>query len=136
MIKSKFGLNGRREMRETDVLELKVRRPGASGLKPNSTSDRNSTSAWETGSLHRVNGPIDFLTYDLENCLQIPVIDRTGLGGRFDYDLKWDDELKWDSTGRRHLSNPDGLKQALLDQLGLELVPSRESIEMLVVEKK
>jgi len=27
------------------------------------------------------------------------------------------------------------LKQAVLDQLGLELVPSRESIEMLVVEK-
>ena len=123
MIKSKFGPFARHELRETDVLELKVKRPDAPGLKLSSTSDGNSTSAWETGSLHRVNGPISFLTYDLENCLQTPVIDRTGLVGRFDYDLKWDDEVAWDSAGRRHFSNPDGLKQALLNQLGLELVP-------------
>ena len=136
LIKSKFGFSGRIEKREMDVLVLRVRHPGAAGLKLNSISDRNSTSAWETGSLHRVNGPISYLAYDLENCLQAPVIDRTGLTGRFDYDLKWEDEIVWDNTGRRHFNNPDGLKQALLDQLGLELVPGREPIEVLVVEKK
>jgi uncharacterized protein (TIGR03435 family) len=31
--------------------------------------------------------------------------------------------------------DPAGLKQALLDQLGLELVPTNMPIEMLVVEK-
>ncbi len=136
MIKAKFGFTGRLEMRTTDLLVLRVRRPGAPGLKPNSTTGGNSTSKWETGSLHRVDGPISYLTFDLENCLEVPVIDRTGLGGRFDYDLRWEDELKWDSTGRKHLSNPDGLKAALLDQLGLELVPAREPLEMLVVTKK
>jgi uncharacterized protein (TIGR03435 family) len=136
MIKSKYGFNGRMETRDMDVLELKVRYPGAAGLKPSSANDRNSTSTWETGSLHRVNGLISYLTYDLENCLQVPVIDGSGLTGRFDYDLKWNDELVWDKTGRRHFSNPDGLKQALLNQLGLELVPAREPIEVLVVEKK
>src|SRR5579862_965767 len=136
MIKSKFGFFARHEMRETDVLELRVKRPNAAGLKPSSTSDGNSTSAWETGSLHRVNGPISFLIYDLENCLQMPVIDRTGLVGRFDYDLKWDDAVAWDSTGRRHFTNPDGLKRALLNELGLELVSARESLDILVVTKK
>jgi hypothetical protein len=43
--------------------------------------------------------------------------------------------MKWDGTGHYYFSNPDGLKRVVLDQLGLELVPSRESIEMLVVEK-
>jgi hypothetical protein len=43
--------------------------------------------------------------------------------------------MKWDGTGRFYFSNPDGLKQAVLDQLGLDLVPSREPTEMLVVEK-
>ena len=33
------------------------------------------------------------------------------------------------------LGDLDLLNKALLDQLGLELVPSREPIEMLVVEK-
>jgi uncharacterized protein (TIGR03435 family) len=44
--------------------------------------------------------------------------------------MKWDD-----STGRFYFTNPDGLKQAVLDQLGLELVPSQEPIEFLVVER-
>jgi uncharacterized protein (TIGR03435 family) len=135
MIKAKFGLKGRHEMRETDVLESKMKRPNATGLKPNSTYEQNSSSTAGIGSLHRVNGPMSYLAFDLEHCLQIPVIDRTGLAGRFDYDVKWDDELKWDDTGRSHFSNLDGLKQALLDQLGLELVPARETLDMLVVEK-
>lgn len=67
--------------------------------------------------------------------LHIPVVDRTGLVGRFDVDLTWDDEKKWDDSGRYYFTNPEGLKQAVLDQLGLELVPSREPTEMLVVEK-
>ena len=50
------------------------------------------------------------------------------MAGGFDMNVKWDDT---DKANR----NVDGLKQALLDQLGLELVPSREPIEMLVVEK-
>ena len=54
--------------------------------------------------------------------------DRTGLADRFDIDLKWDER------DRQH-RNSEGLKQVLLDHLGLELVPGRESIDMLVVEK-
>ncbi|HVU07228.1 MAG TPA: TIGR03435 family protein [Verrucomicrobiae bacterium] len=135
MIRSKYGLVGLRKTRETDVLLLTVRRPNASGLKPNFTGGIETSTA-KTGSLSRVNGPIRSLAFDLENCLQIPVIDQTGLTGRFNYDLEWDDQLEWDNdTGRNHISNPEGLKQALLDQLGLELVPTNMPIEMLVVEK-
>jgi uncharacterized protein (TIGR03435 family) len=64
----------------------------------------------------------------LELYLGTPVVDRTGLAGGFDMDVKWNDT---DKANR----NVDGLKQALLDQLGLELVPARETIEMLVVER-
>jgi uncharacterized protein (TIGR03435 family) len=59
--------------------------------------------------------------------LNIPVVDQTGLTGNFDFNLKW--KADW-----QHL-NIEGLKQAFIDQLGLELVPSREPIEMLIVEK-
>jgi uncharacterized protein (TIGR03435 family) len=135
MITQKFGITGRRETRETDVLLLTVKRHNAPGLKPTSSKDRNSLSSEDVGHLNRTDGPIGFLIWDLEGYLQVPVIDRTGLAGRFDVDLTWDDEMKWDGTGRFYFSNPDGLKQAVLDQLGLDLVPSREPTEMLVVEK-
>jgi len=64
----------------------------------------------------------------LKGRFKIPVIDQTGLSKQYDYYLKWDEK------DRDHL-NSTGLQRALLDQLGLELVPSREPIEMLVVEK-
>jgi uncharacterized protein (TIGR03435 family) len=61
----------------------------------------------------------------LEGNLQIPVIDQTGLTQTFDIDLKWN----------QHDPQHNTLKQALLDQLGLELVPTTKPVEMLVVEK-
>jgi len=125
-IKKRFGLVGRREMIETNVLVLTVRHSNAPGLKPNRTGGHNNNPQF--GEYSCVNQPISALIYFLELYLGTPVIDRTGLAGGFDMDVKWDDT---DKANR----NVDGLKQALLDQLGLELVPSRESIEMLVVEK-
>jgi uncharacterized protein (TIGR03435 family) len=137
MIKQKFGITGRRETRETDVLLLKVKWQNAPGLKPTPSKAGSSMSSefQGVGHLSCTDGPISSLIYGLQYYLQVPVVDRTGLAGRFDVDLTWDDEMKWDGTGHYYFSNPDGLKQVVLDQLGLELVPSREPIEMLVVEK-
>jgi uncharacterized protein (TIGR03435 family) len=53
------------------------------------------------------------------------VLDRTGLKGQYDITFKI----------KLNQQSMDILDHALLDQLGLELVPSREPIEMLVVEK-
>ena len=53
--------------------------------------------------------------------------DRSGLAGRFNVDLKWDEQVEGQA--------PDAFKEALFDQLGLELTPSREPVEMLVVER-
>jgi uncharacterized protein (TIGR03435 family) len=59
--------------------------------------------------------------------MEIPVLDQTGLTNNFDINIKWN-ALNW-------RQNPDGLRQAILNELGLELVSSREPIDMLVVEK-
>jgi len=67
------------------------------------------------------------LTAAIEYLADVPVIDRTGLTGNFSFDL---DCAETDLQNR----NWDKVNEAL-DQLGLELVPSREPIEMLVVEK-
>jgi uncharacterized protein (TIGR03435 family) len=135
-IENKYGLVGHRETREMDVLLLRVRRPNAPGLKPAAAPDSPSVSFWSTGHLRRSSGLIGQIVFDIQQNLQIPVVDQTGLTGRYDYDVKWDDELKWDDAGQWYYANTNGLKQAFLDQLGLELVSGREPIEVLVVEKK
>lgn len=135
-IESQYGLVGHRETREMDVMLLKVRRPNAPGLKPSAAPNSPSVSFWGLGHLRRSSGPIPYIVFDIQQNLQIPVVDQTGLTGRYDYDIKWDDELKWDDAGQWYYANTNGLKQALLDQLGLELVPGREPVEVVVVEKK
>jgi uncharacterized protein (TIGR03435 family) len=57
-----------------------------------------------------------------------PVVDETGLTEHYAIDLRWT-ELTGQTPGH------DTLKQALLNQLGLELVPGHQPVEMLVVEK-
>lgn len=63
-----------------------------------------------------------------ESAFETPVIDQTRLTNRYDIDLNWNE------TDYQH-PNLESLKQALLDQLGLELVPTNMPIEMLVVGK-
>jgi uncharacterized protein (TIGR03435 family) len=55
-------------------------------------------------------------------------VDQTGLTQHFHIDLRWDERGRGDPEH-------NALKQALLEQLGLELVPSSEPVEMLVVER-
>jgi uncharacterized protein (TIGR03435 family) len=122
-VKDKFGLIARRELIETNVLALTIRNRNTTGLRPSanrvdSFSNRDRASA----SYMCVNMPISNLAGFLEDYFRTPVVDQTRLTGTFDIVLNGN-------------STPEGLKRALLKELGLELVPSREPIEMLVVEK-
>ena len=68
----------------------------------------------------------------LEMYLAIPVIDQTGISAHFDIRLKLDmDQLPPDWKDHQ-LSD---FQPALVEQLGLKLIPARQSVKMLVVEK-
>jgi uncharacterized protein (TIGR03435 family) len=63
----------------------------------------------------------------LERCLDRPILDESGLTGRFDILVNWGDE-----DGSH--SDREGLKKALVQQLGIELLPDKRPLEMLVVQ--
>jgi uncharacterized protein (TIGR03435 family) len=63
----------------------------------------------------------------LERVFDKPVIDQTGLNGNFNIDLRWD---------ARQPDQEAAIKSALHERLGLEVVPAREALEMLVMEEK
>ncbi len=132
-IKKTFSLTGILETRDTDVLCLQTQSQGAAGLEPADLRRRNSregfgSSRSEAGLFSCKNQPLSSLRRFLEGRFKVPVLDQTGLTNRFDIDLKWDE------TDYQH-PNLDNLKTALLDQLGLELVPANMPVEMLVVQK-
>ena len=60
------------------------------------------------------------------------VVDHTGLTGKFDWEVQWvPDDLRVDAAKR-----PDGpsIFQAFRDQLGLKLEPTRDRVDVLVVD--
>jgi uncharacterized protein (TIGR03435 family) len=132
-LKRKLGLVGRREMETVDVLLLKARYPNAPGFKPAIPAKNDQYS--KSGVYHDSNGIIDTgaprfsgLAHYLESYFKMPVIDQTGITQRFGMHLTWKEK----SEER----NPDGLKQVLLTQLGLELTPARMPVEFLIMEER
>jgi uncharacterized protein (TIGR03435 family) len=130
--KKQLGFVGHREMRDTDVLVLKVRRPNAAGLKPPTGGGSDYSN---NGYYHCDNSPLSSdsgwypgISRFLEDYFEMPIIDQTGLIQNFCIDLRWNEQFGGDPSH-------DALKKALLDQLGLELVPANLPVEMLVVEK-
>ena len=132
-IKKQFGLAGRFEFVETNVLLLSVKNPKADGLK--ASSGGMIYEGNNPGHFAGTNQPLGVLSEMLEGRFRIPVVDQTGLTNRYDFNVTWDEYGK--KVGYRYPDYPnlDGLKQSLLDQLGLELVPTNMPIEMLVIEK-
>ena len=121
-----LGVVVRREMRDTDVLLLKMNHLGAPGLLPGGT--RSKDAAVAVGKLGYYDSPIHYLVQDLESHLLIPILDKTGLTNRYDMEFSSYYSNSPDERMQR-------AQQAMLRDLGLELVPSREKIEMLVVER-
>jgi uncharacterized protein (TIGR03435 family) len=115
-------LSVRKEKRQTDVLLLTLKRRNAGGLRRSAAARSQSSSRWMGDKYEGINVPLSTLVLFLQQRFNIPVVDQTGLAGQFDIDISW-----------RH-SYPDTLKQAVVNDLGLELVPGRIPIEMLMVE--
>jgi uncharacterized protein (TIGR03435 family) len=159
-IKSQFGIVGRFTTIQTNVLLLQVHSANASGLTISAPRNRSTAKTGtpvappatgtaakkpavysqnivgyinsgptgpppQTDQFNRTNQVISTLALFLENQLQIPVMDQTKLTNYFDINLRWN------KNDPQH----EKLKQGLIDQLGLELVPTNMPIEMLVVEK-
>lgn len=127
-IAKKFGLTGHTETIVTNVLVERVADPDAPGLKrPSSSAEQSS---WNGGyrSVTIRNQPVEgFLGGTVENEVGKPVLDKTGLTGRYDLQMQWNPQ-----PGE---TDPSAFERALREQLGIELVPTNMPIEMLVVEK-
>jgi len=134
-VKKTLGLAGRWENLETNMLALKVQNPNAPGLKP-AVWNPSEYGNLPGGHIHCFGEALSWeprmppwgLTKQLERIFQIPVVDETGLKAAYNIDLRW--KVKTDPN-----ANQEAVKQALIDQLGLELVAVNKPVEILIVEK-
>lgn len=125
-VKKQWGLVAERETRQTNVVVLKVDHADAPGLKPGTTS--SAPVPGQAGSIQFPNVPIAFLVSYLENTLQLPVVDQTGLTGKYDIQIP---TIPPGQTADRM----ERLRSTFHDQLGLDLVTTNAAVEILVVRK-
>jgi uncharacterized protein (TIGR03435 family) len=138
----RFGLKVHNEKRELQVYALTVAKSGPKLTKslgpPNGPPNDNfSTSAY----MRETNTTMGEYAKALEYVLDRPVVDQTGLEGRWDFLLKWTpDESQFTAIGARipppsnDPNAPPGLFAAIQEQLGLKLEAVKAQADVLVVD--
>ena len=127
-VKSAFSLTAKRETNQVNAFVLKVKETNVPGLKASPT--KNMSCNFGTGTMSGIGISSQAIASFLENKLETPIVDETGLTNSFGYDIshKWEQK----SPGK---SNPESLKKAVREQLGLELVSEQRPIEFLIIER-
>ncbi|HET9266802.1 MAG TPA: TIGR03435 family protein [Vicinamibacterales bacterium] len=95
------------------------------------------------GNLPVTNATIaDFAGVMQSAVMDRPVVDRTGLTGRWDFVIRWTpDESQFGGLGVRvppptdDPNAPPGIFTAFTDQLGLKLDPTRAPVDVVVIDK-
>jgi len=90
-------------------------------------------SIFMPGHLSARAASLDALATELTETLGRPVVNRTGLTGEFDIDLRYAAELN--VVADAQTSNRPGVATALQEQLGLRLEASRAPVEVLVIDR-
>ena len=120
----------KRKMVATNVLVLKLAKTGSPGIQEPTTNNSGATMRFTGNTFTVFNQPLATVDDFLENYFAIPIIDQTGITGKHNISIQWNEN--WWSNAPQ---DREGLKPAILDQLGFEFVPTKLPIEMLVVEK-
>jgi uncharacterized protein (TIGR03435 family) len=87
-----------------------------------------------------INARMDFLAFRLGEELDRPVVDRTGLGGTYDFEVNYTRELprSFPEGGKINGEDPDtsgpNLFAALRQQAGLELKAQKGPVDVIVID--
>jgi len=144
LLEDRFKFTFHREKRELGVYAITVV-PGGPKLTKNDTNPNGLPGLFfkGLGTLPAVNATMSDLAMAMQTAvLDRPVVDKSGLQGRWDFTLRWTpDESQFQGMGVRvppPSNDPDappGLFTAFQEQLGLKLESTRAPVEVLVVDR-
>jgi uncharacterized protein (TIGR03435 family) len=139
LLADRFKLATHKETREEQVYEL-VLNKGGSKLRevPDPGLSRPNGLRLGRGELIGTAAPMSLLANQLSQRMGRSVIDKTGLGGRYDFTLKWTPDegappTGPDATPPADTSGPS-IFTAVQEQLGLRLQSARGPVEILVID--
>jgi uncharacterized protein (TIGR03435 family) len=140
----RFGLKFHTEQREMTAYALTVAKGGP---KLTVTTDRESSPGnflfGGLGKLRVTNATMkDFCHGMQEAVMDKPVVDQTGLTGRYDFNLNWQPDQSQFASFGAHIQPPDpndpnplpSLYTALQEQLGLKMESTKANVDVMVID--
>ena len=136
VLAERFGLKVHTEQRELPVYALRVAKDGPKVLKnvgdPNGALDMHDRINGGQRRIQVTNGSIADIALVLKFYTDRPVVDQTGLKGRYDFQLAWTfDETRAPTDG----SAAPSLFTAVQEDMGLKLEPVRSPTDVVVIDK-
>ncbi len=138
MLQARFTLRAHRETHERPAYVLTIAKGGPK-LKASESGTTNIRVSGNSISLE--GGDIPRMIQLLSSALGKPVVDQTGLNGRYDISLQWDDAPVPDGgilgLDAHSTSDPNrgSIFSAIQNQLGLRLVSQQAPVEIIVIDK-
>jgi uncharacterized protein (TIGR03435 family) len=130
ILAERFHLKSHIESKTLPVYDLVLLKGGPRFQpSPNQSSDDQNTTVHNT-SLKASNMPISIFCKTLSHQTQRTVIDKTGLTGLYEFELKWSRDDATDLPA----DAPPIFFTAVQEQLGLKLQPAKGPVETLVVD--
>jgi len=141
LLADRFQLVVHRETKEQPIYALGVSKNGAKLKEPKEAGPRQGMSMGR-GRLEGFAAPLEMLGTTLSNALGRPVVDKTGLAGKYDFVLEWTPDV-----GAGAAVGPDAEKvqaagltgptifTALQEQLGLRLESQKGPVQVIVIDR-
>ena len=138
LLTDRFHLAAHYETRDLAVFEIVPVKSGPKLTKSTRPSDGIPSVSYAPGRLSVANATLaDFAAFLQRFATDRPVVDRTGITGKYDLTLRWlPDELqtKADHQGENDNGSLPGLFTAIQEQLGLKLKVERSPAQVFVVD--
>jgi uncharacterized protein (TIGR03435 family) len=138
LLAERFHFTAHREMRDLAVFEIVPAKNGPKLNKSTRPPDGIPSVGYSPGQLGASNATIaDLATFLQRFVADRPVIDRTGISGKYDLTLRWaPDESQPEESGQSgNNGSLPGLFTAIQEQLGLKLQEGRGPVQVLVVDQ-
>ena len=135
LFEDRFGLKWHHETRVEPTYDLVVGKDRSRLVPTAEKGDNDSTNMNNTDLTAkdvRISALTDILTVEVGR----PVVDKTGLAGRYDFHLKWTRETGPDAAeAGKDTDAPPPLFTALQEQLGLKLQAGKDPVQVVVIDR-
>jgi uncharacterized protein (TIGR03435 family) len=135
VLAERFGMKSHHEQREMPVFALEVAKDGpkmdASKGDPNGLPDNEGMGGNGRQIRKYTNVSMSDLAMMLQFNLDRPVVDQTGVKGRYDFRMQW-------TVDEGQATDPDappGLFTAIQEQIGLKLESAKAPVDVLVIDQ-